>query len=646
MPRPSFDPYSALNQKLIDSLMAGLAFYLAYQAVFEGQVPSASNLQMWALLPAVMLVYVLGNALLGTYRMIWRYVGLRDALVLARNSASLPAPLLLLHYAVPPRLPLLRVPVGVLVVAYLFSVAGALGVRIIRRMLYEGITRRALNGRRATPVLLIGAGRAGVLTANELRTRIELRPVAFLDDDPKKKNTVIAGLRTLGPVSSLGKVLPQYGVREVIVCIAHPPRALLRQIWATCEALAVTVKTVPSLEEILSGGFSMARFRHVDMTDLLGRSPIVASGGEAERKEIYGGKRILVTGAGGSIGSELALQLAGLDPSRLLLLDKDENGLNDIYLQLQKRGCRHCVPLVADLRFSERLHSLFQTFHPEVVFHAAAHKHVHLMEINPCEAIANNVTGTRNLVEQSVAFGVAWYIQVSTDKAVNPSCVMGASKRVGEMIVQAQGARPRARFCCVRFGNVLGSRGSVVPIFQQQILEGGPVTVTHPDAQRFLMTIPEAVGLLIQAGTLAQSGETFVLDMGEPVRIEKLARDLIELSGLRPDKDVRIEITQMKPGEKLSEILVDAAGETLEPTGRDKIRAIRNKPFDAVAFAHNLRALERAARQGDAEQVYQCLASMNIGFAYQESRLPWPRGAQPAASQDRARSSLSPAIEA
>ena len=277
-----------------------------------------------------------------------------------------------------------------------------------------------------------------------------------------------------------------------------------------------------------------------------------------------------MTGAGGSIGSELALQLARLNPSRLLLLDKDENGLNDTYLQLQKHACGLCVPLVADLRFTERLRHVFETFHPEVVFHAAAHKHVHLMEINPCEAIANNVTGTRNLVEQSVDFGVAWYIQISTDKAVNPTCVMGASKRVGEMIVQAQGDRHLTRFCCVRFGNVLGSRGSVVPIFRQQILEGRPVTVTHPEAQRFLMTIPEAVCLLIQAGTLAHGGEIFVLEMGQPVLIQKLARDLIELSGLRPDKDVRIEFTQMKPGEKISELLIDRATETIRPTGLDK----------------------------------------------------------------------------
>lgn len=625
MRNPTFDPYSALNQKVIDSLVAGTSFYLAYQAVFEGRVPNVSALQMWTLIPAVMLGHVLINTLLRTYRMIWRYLGLLDALILARNCALIPAGLMALHFFVPSPLVVLRVPIGVIVVEYLFSVAGGLGARIVRRLLYEGITGRALNGRKATPVLLIGAGRAGVMTANELRTHIDLRPVAFLDDEPKKKNRVIAGLRTLGPLSLLSEVIQEYGVQQVMICIACAPRAMLRQIWATCDAFGVTVKMVPTLEEILSGRLSIANFRNVEMKDLLGRNPIKGSAGETELREVYGGKCVLVTGAGGSIGSELALQLAQLNPSRLLVLDKDENGLNDIYLQLQKRGCGICVPLVADLRFPLRLRNVFETFHPEVVFHAAAHKHVHLMEINPCEAIVNNVTGTRNLVEQSVASGVAWYIQVSTDKAVNPTCVMGASKRVGEMIVQAQGARHLTRFCCVRFGNVLGSRGSVVPIFQQQILDGGPVTVTHPQAQRFLMTIPEAVCLLIHAGTLAHTGEILVLDMGDPVLIQKLARDLIELSGLRPDKDVRIEITQMKPGEKLTEVLIDDATETLRPTGLDKIQAIGTKAFDPDEFARKLRALERAASQGDTEEVYQSLAAMNIGFIYKDARLPWPQ---------------------
>jgi len=249
-----------------------------------------------------------------------------------------------------------------------------------------------------------------------------------------------------------------------------------------------------------------------------------------------------------------------------------------------------------------------------VVFHAAAHKHLHLMELNPCEAVANNITGTRNLVEQAVRFGVARFVQISTDKAVNPTSIMGATKRICEMIVQAQADRHRTLFCCVRFGNVLGSRGSVVPIFQQQILKGGPVTVTHARAERFLMTIPEAVCLLIHAGTLAHSKEIFVLDMGEPVLIQNLAHDLIELSGLSPTGDIRIEITGMKRGEKLSEVLIDDRSETLRPTRLHKIQTIATRPFDIAEFTARLRALEASAWQGRAEDVYLHLADVNIGF--------------------------------
>jgi FlaA1/EpsC-like NDP-sugar epimerase len=376
---------------------------------------------------------------------------------------------------------------------------------------------------------------------------------------------------------------------------------------------------VPTLEEILHGKVNIANFREVEMKDLLGRNSVEGSASEAELGEAYRGKSILITGAGGSIGSELALQLWKLQPSHLLLLDKDENGLNDVYLQLQSHGLTTATPVVADLRFPERLRTIFENYRPQVVFHAAAHKHLHLMELNPCEAVANNITGTRNLVEQAVRFGVARFVQISTDKAVNPTSIMGATKRICEMIVQAQADRQRTLFCCVRFGNVLGSRGSVVPIFQQQILKGGPVTVTHARAERFLMTIPEAVCLLIHAGTLAHSKEIFVLDMGEPVLIQNLAHDLIELSGLSPTGDIRIEITKMKRGEKLSEVLVDDRSETLRPTRLHKIQTIATRPFDIAEFTARLRALEASAWQGHAEDVYRHLADVNIGFVSHSS---------------------------
>jgi FlaA1/EpsC-like NDP-sugar epimerase len=628
MLKQPFDLYSALNQKIIDAVIAGLSFWIACQILFQGHVPEFSALQMWLLLPAVMAGHVAANMALRTYRMIWRYVSLHDALVLARNYALFPALMVGLRYGTPPSWAILKVPVGIVAVGYMLSLFAAFAARATRRLLYEGFTARVLNGRKATPVLLIGAGRAGVTTANEVRAQVGLRPVGFLDDNPHKTGSVIGGLRVLGPLDSLGAAIQEHSVRQVILCIDKPPREKLRQVWATCELLGVPVKMVPCLGEILQGTASIASFREVEMKDLLGREPIVGSADRVELAATYSDKRILVTGAGGSIGSELALQLSKLNPSHLILLDKDENGLNDAYVHLHGCGTVKATPVVTDLRFPERLRSVFETFRPEIVFHAAAHKHVHLMEINPCEAIANNVTGTRNLVDQSVVSGVERFIQVSTDKAVNPTSIMGASKRVCEMIVQARGDRQQTLFCCVRFGNVLGSRGSVVPLFQQQILRGGPVTVTHPDAQRFLMTISEAVCLLIQAGTLARARDIFVLDMGEPVRIKKLAEDLIELSGLSPNRDVKIEITEMKAGEKLSEVLVDASRETLQPTRLHKIQAIRAEIIDAPEFAHRLRALEKWAWQGEAEEVCRALAGLNIGFIYEGPQKPWPGSAR------------------
>jgi FlaA1/EpsC-like NDP-sugar epimerase len=614
MQKLEYDRYSGLNQELIDGLIAGLSFYIAYEVRFDGRLPPESRYQMWYLLPAVMLGQILLNHLSGTYHMIWRYVGLADVVTLTRNLAALPLLLMALRYGTPAKFGWLQVPLSVITIAGLLSLVGSLTARAVRRLLYEGLTSRALNGASAKPVLLVGAGRAGTIVAKEIRTRIDICPVGFLDDDPKKQHTVICGLRVLGPLDALAHMIQRHGVQQVMVCVATPPRDTLKGIWATCEELSVPVKLIPSLEEILQGKANIANFRNVEMKDLLGRDPVELWAEDRELLEIYRGKSILVTGAGGSIGSELACQLSLLQPKRLILLDKDENGLNDTYLRLVELARGEVRPLVADVRSSERVRGVFASHRPDVVFHAAAHKHVHLMEVNPCEAIANNVIGTHNLVEQSLAFGVGRFIQISTDKAVNPASVMGASKRVCEMIVQAQRNQNHTHFCCVRFGNVLGSRGSVVPIFQQQILHGGPVTVTHPDAKRFLMTIPEAVCLLIQAGTLADTREIFVLDMGKPVLIENLARDLIELSGLCPGQDIPIRITRMHSGEKLTEVLVDDSTEKLEKTRFEKIGKISSRQFDTEAFSIKLKTLERAALRGSADQVYEILSDLDMGF--------------------------------
>ncbi len=606
----SYDLYSSVNQKLIDGVTAGISFCLAYQLRFDWHVPSDSAYQMWGLLVPVIIGRLLVNFALHSYRMVWRYVSLSDAILLARNQAAFALVALAIDYGAGVNFAYIQLPVSIILLDGLLFLLGSLTLRGLRRILSEEHSNHA----RGTPVLLVGAGRAGLMVARELKSRPDLRLLGFLDDDPKKENAAICGIPVLGPLKALGLCIQRYRAEEVIVCLARPDRQILKSIWAVGEQLGIRVRIVPSLDEILSGKISIAAFRDVDMHDLLGRDRTDISAMNDGVALTYAGRSILVTGAGGSIGSELAYQLEQMKPRHLILLDKDENGLHDIYLRLQKQNNGCATPVVADIRFAERLRSVFSHFLPDIVFHAAAHKHVHLMEVNPCEAITNNVVGTRTLVETAVEFGVSRFVQISTDKAVHPASIMGASKRVCEMIVQSNQDHGRVHFCCVRFGNVLGSRGSVVPIFQQQIANGEPVTVTHRSAKRFLMTIPEAVCLLIQAGTLAQSGEIFVLDMGEPVRIEHLARNLIEHMGLRPGKDVPIEITELHSEEKLTEVLLDDSSEILEPTAFAKINMIRSEPFDRRTFNLKLAHLERASCQGSVRGIYEGLRDLNIGF--------------------------------
>jgi FlaA1/EpsC-like NDP-sugar epimerase len=609
---------SVTNQRIIDALMAGGAFYLAYQLRFEGAIPPDSRYQFWLLFGVIMLGRVLSNSLLRVYRLIWHYFSLRDAIYVSRSYLAFSAILLLLRLGLPSSWWLLRVPLSIIVIEYAFALGGALGARSLRRLLHEGIHRgKQAEGAAARRALLIGAGRAGVMVAKELAARADIKAIGFLDDDPKKAGALINGLPVLGPLSLMPSVVGEHDVEEVIICISKIPRATLKQVWAYCEMLPVRTWTVPTLEEILQKKVDISHFREVLMADLLGRDPIGMSAEHADVVAAYRGKRILITGAGGSIGSELACQLFNLKPAQLILLDKDENGLNDTFLSIQPEPAGVKVfPVVADIRSPARLEAVFSRFRPEVVFHAAAHKHVHLMEMNPCEAVLNNVSGTRNVVELSGRLGVRRFVFISTDKAVKPKSVMGATKRLGEMIVQVNchNGHTDTAFSCVRFGNVVGSRGSVVPLFQKQIANGGPVTITHAEAERFLMTIPEAVRLVIQAGILGPAGEIYVLQMGDPVSIQNLARNVIELSGLRPGKDVEIKITRLRDGEKIREDLVDEGRESLFPTRFEGINVIRGQGFDPKLFMQQLTALEEAARRESVLEVYHLMQGFDIEF--------------------------------
>ncbi|MGD0693659.1 MAG: nucleoside-diphosphate sugar epimerase/dehydratase [Terriglobia bacterium] len=611
--------YTRTNKVIIDACIFSISFFIAYLIRFEGLPPWAALKQFLLWFPYLVATRVYVNWKLGIYRSIWRYVSLPDAISMARSMSIVSAFLLVLRFLYPISVPFafwLHVPLSVIVLEYCLSLGGCMGVRALRRLRYQGGGNGNGSSAKSTRILLVGAGQAGVRLAKEMEANPQVELVGFLDDDFRKVGAVINGVRVLGPTSFMATAVKEHNVDQVVIAITRPPRSTLKRLWALSEHLSVEMKIIPTLEEILHGKLNIAAFREVQMDDLLGRETVDLSVGAAQVDAAYQGTRILITGAGGSIGSELAHQLFNLKAERLILFDKDENGLHDVAGHLSAGAAGPEIhPVVADIRFRERLRAVFSEFRPDIVFHAAAHKHVPLMELNPCEAVLNNVIGTRNLVEESQAAGVSRFIFISTDKAVKPLSVMGATKRVGELIVQAHSRNGQATsFACVRFGNVMGSRGSVIPLFQKQILRGGPLTLTHPDMKRYMMTIPEAVRLVIQAGALASSGEIFVLDMGDPVPIVDLANDLIELSGLRPGKDIQIEVTQLRPGEKLTEELFDPDTETASPTQFEKIWVVRPRALHFAAFQEKLAALEHAATRNASQEVQRLLPEFNRCF--------------------------------
>ncbi len=470
----------------------------------------------------------------------------------------------------------------------------------------------------AARVLIVGAGFAGQWLAREMMrsgNSLDARPVAFLDDDPQKHNMRIMNLPVVGGREDLPEVVSSYAVDQVIIAIPNAPGTVIRQIVGLCERSGVRVKTVPGLSAILRGKVLVSQVRNVDIEDLLRREPIETD--IEQVRQLLRGRRVLITGAGGSIGSELCRQVLQCRPSEMALLGHGENSIFDIHAELLRTvqrmtpgkngGAPIIRPIIADIRHQDRLTRVFQRFEPEVVFHAAAHKHVPLMEANPTEAVANNVIGTSNVIEAARAVGVEHFVMISTDKAVNPTSVMGASKRAAELLILNAARETGRPYVAVRFGNVLGSRGSVIPIFKQQIAVGGPVTVTHPEMTRFFMTIPEAVQLVLQAAVLGRGGEVFMLDMGEPIRIVDLARDLIELSGLEVGRDIDIQFTGVRPGEKLHEELF-LPHERYERTAHDKVLTVRGaSDTDLSELKALMREAARAVDQDDDEMAARVL---------------------------------------
>jgi FlaA1/EpsC-like NDP-sugar epimerase len=462
-------------------------------------------------------------------------------------------------------------------------------------------------------VLIVGAGDAGAMIAKEMRTNpsLGLDPVGFVDDDMHKHDVRIHGLPVLGNRHDIPALTRQHDVRQVIIAIPTAPGRVIREILGICERVGVEARTMPGIYELLDETVQVNQLRDVRIEDLLRREPIQTD--TAAVQALLRGKRVLVTGGGGSIGSELCRQVWRCAPAQLIVLGHGENSIFEIVNELRNSGGAAAKTaggsvilagdaleaVIADIRFPSRMHAVMQRYRPEVVFHAAAHKHVPLMEQNPGEAITNNVLGTRNVLDAALAADVTHFVMISTDKAVNPTSIMGASKRCAELLVHRAARRSGRPYVAVRFGNVLGSRGSVVLTFQKQIAAGGPVTVTHPDMRRYFMTIPEAVQLVLQAAVLGHGGEVFVLDMGDPVRIVDLAHDLIELSGFEVGQDIEIVYTGMRPGEKLYEELF-GEGERYERTRHQKIFIAANASNLAPLDLDNvLSSLRQAAESNE-----------------------------------------------
>ena len=557
----------SLPQVALDAGLVALAYHLAYLLRFDGDVPGLYSDLFERTIAFVIVGSVFVFALFGLYRHWMRYSTQRDYLQIAQ--ACMIATLALLAYVaiVQPRLSLgaggftsTPVPAGVLVLYGLLMLVFIGGSRFLVHLVYE----RPLSGfrarRDARSVLIVGAGDGGRLLLREILRNPDLgyRPVGFIDDDPRKQRARIdRGLSVLGTTEELARVLEDVEPDEVLIAVPSAPGTMRARVVAACRERGVPVRTMPTVFELLqtSGRLLSRQVRPVGVEDVLGREPVRM---DLDRVGGYlTGRVVLVTGAGGSIGSELCRQIARVGPSRLVLLDHAEDNLFQIRRELvEDRHVLNTVAVLADCKEGERMREVFAEHRPAIVFHAAAYKHVHLMEENPVEAVRNNAVATRLMCQVAGESGTKAFVLVSTDKAVSPATVMGASKALAEWAVEAADQRyPDTAFCVVRFGNVLGSSGSVVPIFRRQIAAGGPVTVTHREMTRYFMTIPEAVQLVIRSGSLLNGGEVFVLEMGEPVKIIELARDMIRLSGLEPERDIAIEVIGPRPGEKLHEEL-------------------------------------------------------------------------------------------
>jgi FlaA1/EpsC-like NDP-sugar epimerase len=600
-------------QVAADAVLVALAFFLAFRLRFLDD-PGLPDRYETLLLQSVAFVAV-GKVVIfaafGLYQKWWRYVAGRDFLSILRAVAVSSAILIIVFTVAKPFDDDLPRSVAVMdFILTLLLIAGArLGVRLIIERPSRGV--RIPKGRE---VLVVGAGSGGQMVVREMQLNPNLGSTAigFIDDDARKRGMRVLGLKVLGSTDQIGTILDDTEPDEVIIAIPSAPGTLRAKVVAACREREIAVRTLPTVFELLRGGVQLTRqLREVQVEDVLGRDPVLV---EIDRVGAYLQDRIvLVTGAGGSIGAELCRQIARVRPRLLVMLDHAEDNLFAVDREMvDERHFPGVESVLADCKEANRMLEVMGRFKPEVVFHAAAYKHVPLMEANPLEAIRNNAIATRVTAETAAASGAERFVLVSTDKAVNPQTVMGASKAMAEWIVEAAGHRyPHTRFMCVRFGNVLASSGSVVPIFRSQIERGGPLTVTHPEMTRFFMTIPEAVQLVIRAGDIGGGkGEVFVLDMGEPVRIIDLAHNMIRLAGYEPEADIAIEFTGPRPGEKLHEELI-GLGERAQPTAAKRIlRAVRDVPLDPEWVQETVERMEQLVMAGDEAHLAERLVEL------------------------------------
>jgi FlaA1/EpsC-like NDP-sugar epimerase len=563
-----------------DMVLFALALFGAYLLRFDCSFSEEMFRQTLGLLPVLVPVKASVFFGFGLYRGMWRYSSLCDIRGLLKatvlSTLLIISVILFLHHFHGYSRGIFLIDAAL---TFLFTGGLRIGIRFLYHEGFFGktngngtLSRSRLKGKH---VILVGAGDAGEMTFRELMENpsMHYQVVGFADDDRRKQGRLIHGVPVRGPVTHLQRLVAELGAQEIFITLPSATGPQMRRIVEICKRCGVPYKTLPRLGELIDGRVSVKALRDVSYNDLLGRKPVEL---EVESISAYlKGQRVLVTGAGGSIGSELCRQIIRFEPEQMLLLDCSEANLYDIQMELEhQKGFLNYVPILQNVQYRSAVEKIMERFRPQVVVHAAAYKHVPMLEGNPWEAVFNNIVGSRNVMEASVAQGVKRFVMVSTDKAVRPTNVMGASKRVCELVMQTLDGHSETRMSCVRFGNVVGSSGSVVPLFRKQIAQGGPVTVTHPEVTRYFMTVTEACQLILQAGGLAEGGDMFVLEMGTPVKIAQMAKDLIRLSGKVPDKDIETVFIGLRPGEKLYEELI-TEGEGIVKTAHEKIMVLR-----------------------------------------------------------------------